>query len=431
MKRRTFLTLVGSAALAGCSTDKSTPPVDIANGISISALPSEESEQQRLGRTFSLAGFQPTGRAIPAGTEFFVEVDRPGPHVELVIGAPGFGPTDPRVHPLTDKRFTVTDAEGGPLHIRHTGQASDEPVLVSFGPSVRELPFHRLGQPLDVWEQALAAAEDSAPVQLPSERAVFTLSAAAARQYLHGDIDQLLRTYDEIIGVEDAISGETDDDSPDRRSPLLYYVSQGNPGENPNATSYRVQYPSDSLDGILTVDGLHTSWGMWHELGHMHQQSAWEWDAVTEVTVNIYSLAVQRHFGEPSRLTAETEFDTAAQFLALPDDQRDYDALAADHPPIPNAGFFTMLVMFEQLRLGYGDDFYPNLHRLARRRSTAPNSEIPTGKDYLMWASSKASGADLTGFFTAWGLRPGESVRAAITALGLPPSRPDLTELRS
>lgn len=425
MKRRAFLAVFGSAVLCSCSSTKSTPTA----GIPISALPDEEAEQQRLGRSFSLAGFQPTGRAVPSDTELVVEVDRPGPHVELVIGAPGFGPSDLRVHPLTEPRTTLTDAEGGPLHIRHTGQVTDDPVLVSFGPGAREIPFHRLGQPLDAWEDALDAADDNAVVQLASERAVLTLTAESARSQLRGDIDELLRTYDEIIDVEDAISGESDEDSTDGRSPLLYYLSPGAAGDDPNATHYRVQYPVDSLERILTVDGLRSGWGIWHEFGHMHQQSAWEWDAVTEVTVNIYALAAQRHFGEPSRLSSE--FDTAADFLALPNDLRDYDTLDATEPPIADGSVFTMLVMFEQLRLGYGDDFYPSLHRLARRRTAASETEIPTGKDYLMYGASQAAGADLTGFFTAWGLRPGEQVRAAIAALRLPPARPDLTELRT
>ncbi|MGW4245343.1 M60 family metallopeptidase, partial [Nocardia sp. NPDC004722] len=135
------------------------------------------------------------------------------------------------------------------------------------------------------------------------------------------------------------------------------------------------------------------------------------------------------HFGEPSRLTADSEFDTAAEFLALPDEVRDYDALDTDNRPIEHAGVFTMLVMFEQLRLGYGDEFYPALHRLARRRDPS-DTEIPTGKDYLMVTASRAAGADLTGFFTAWGLRPGDKVRAAIAALALPLARSDLTALR-
>ncbi len=38
-------------------------------------------------------------------------------------------------------------------------------------------------------------------------------------------------------------------------------------------------------------------WGPWHEAGHQRQQT-WKWSGLTEVTVNIYSMAVQRAFWE-------------------------------------------------------------------------------------------------------------------------------------
>lgn len=63
------------------------------------------------------------------------------------------------------------------------------------------------------------------------------------------------------------------------------------------ATDYRAAYKKDAIGyildpALLTQDG----WGPWHELGHTHQQHAWTWEAVGEVTVNLYSLAVQRSF---------------------------------------------------------------------------------------------------------------------------------------
>lgn len=431
MNRRVFLTLAGSVALCACSNTDSAPSDSVpTDGMPVSPLPGEAAEQERLGRVYKLAGFQPMGRFLPANAELVVEVDNPGPHVELVIGAPGLGSSDPRVHPLTAHRQRITDDEGGPLHIRHTGETAGEPVVVAFGPTARAIPFHRLGDPVDAWEQALAEAQDTDVVQARSDHVVLTTFAETARLHLRDDVDEVLRCYDEIVRVEDDISGEDDADPVDHRSPLLYYVSHGEPDANPDATDYRVRWPADSMGEVLSVDGLRESWGMWHELGHLHQQSAWEWEAVGEVTVNIYALAVNRHFGRPSESADGTEFATAAVFLALPDDIRDYDALASSNPPVPDADFFTMLVMFDQIRLGYGDECYLRLHRAARRRDAETENEIAAGKDYFMYAASRAAEANLIDFFTAWGLRPNDEVRAAIASLGLPPARTDLTTLR-
>lgn len=40
-------------------------------------------------------------------------------------------------------------------------------------------------------------------------------------------------------------------------------------------------------------------------VGHLHQQAPWFWSGIGEVTVNIYSLSVQRMLGNKSRLVEE------------------------------------------------------------------------------------------------------------------------------
>lgn len=113
-----------------------------------------------------------------------------------------------------------------------------------------------------------------------------------------------MRAYEHILAVEDRESGLDGKHPRDRRSPLRYFISEGRPGNNPNASLHRVCYPGDAIDSdVLDVEGLRNeSWGMWHELGHLHQQSSWTWEGVVEATVNIYSLAVQRDAGILSRL---------------------------------------------------------------------------------------------------------------------------------
>ena len=48
--------------------------------------------------------------------------------------------------------------------------------------------------------------------------------------------------------------------------------------------------------------------GPWHEVEHLHQQAPWEWEDLGEVTVNIYSLAVQTKFGRQTRLEEEERY---------------------------------------------------------------------------------------------------------------------------
>ncbi|MFE7400217.1 M60 family metallopeptidase [Streptomyces sp. NPDC057557] len=62
-------------------------------------------------------------------------------------------------------------------------------------------------------------------------------------------------------------------------------------------------FPRAYMDRLCTVAGLRTrGWGLYGELGHLHQQAAYQADQLTEVTVNVDSLAAQRTLGQASNL---------------------------------------------------------------------------------------------------------------------------------
>ncbi|MFI6689608.1 M60 family metallopeptidase [Streptomyces sp. NPDC050485] len=386
--------------------------------ITLAALPSAEAEQERLGRTFKLADFQPTGWYVPAGKPVTVTVERPqgAPEPELVVGTPALGGSEAevRTYKLNKSSTTVTDPKGGSLQIRYTtppSQASAPKITVSLGEGAERIPLYVPGRTTpEQWRQQLDAAKDAPVAQLLSRHTVVNTSVASARKYAAEDVAGLLATYDKIVEAEDGFSGQPGRGGPDRVSPLLYYIAEGKTGENPDATDFRVHWPADLMEEALTTKGLRASWGMWHELGHLHQQAAWDWEQTAEVTVNLYSLAVERAFKTDPRLTKEHAFEAARPFLARPDSDRVYNKL--DDP-------WTMLAMFEQLRLAFGDDLYAKLHQATRKDRPQP-ADDPERMRYFMTAASKAAGADLTAFFTRWGLQPDNSTRTAIADLGLP-----------
>lgn len=80
------------------------------------------------------------------------------------------------------------------------------------------------------------------------------------------------------------------------------------------------------------------------------------------------------------------------------------------------------LAMFEQLRLAYGDDFYPRLHQEARRSKSGMDPDR-----FFIVQASKTAGEDLTEFFGAWRLTISDETRAEVTELGLPAPERDLT----
>lgn len=241
--------------------------------------------------------------------------------------------------------------------------------------------------------------------QLVGEHVVLTVHLDSARRNEGQDPEALLRTYERVLAVEDALSGLDGKDPRDRRSPLRYFVSEAKAGINPNAYTDRVAYPSDSIDEALNAEQLMKSWGIWHELGHMHQQSSWLWESVDEVTVNLYSLAVQRDAGRPTRLADDGTPGVVRKYLATAAGKKDFNGMGGD-------GFFVRLAMFEQLRLAFGDRFYPELHKLARRSGKAGDPQ-----QYLVLNASR------------WGLTVTPETRAAVAALALPDPDRDPTTL--
>ncbi|MFF0630201.1 M60 family metallopeptidase [Streptomyces sp. NPDC004296] len=415
--------LAAGLLASGCSAERipqqvPSPSQSSARVITLAATPSSAAEQKRLATEFHPDDAQPTGLYLPPHTLLTVTSDRPGnaPIPELLVGTYGLDGTDsgteaePRTHKLQDATTEVTDGTGGMLYVRYTKDGGDPApeITLHFGASAHSVPYHVLGRtPAAQWKSQLDQAAKDVPVaQLVADHVVLTVHLDSARRNRTQNPDDLLRRYEHILATEDAISGLDGRDPRDRRSPLRYFVSEGKAGINPNAYYDRVCYPSDLIDEALNVDALNESWGMWHELGHMHQQSSWMWDAVTEVTVNVYSLAVQRDAGQPTRLGKDGTPVAVRTYLDGSATRPAYDAKDGDP--------FVRLAMFEQLRLAFGDGFYPELHKLTRRAETATDPE-----QYLVLNASRVSGHDLISFFSAWGVPVTAQTRAEVAALGL------------
>ena len=69
------------------------------------------------------------------------------------------------------------------------------------------------------------------------------------------------------------------------------------------ATNYHTGYIPETMDRVLNIEIKRRWLGPWQ--WGTHQQAPWFWSGIGEVTVNIYSLSVQRMLGNKSRLVEE------------------------------------------------------------------------------------------------------------------------------
>ncbi|PEA88283.1 hypothetical protein CON71_19920, partial [Bacillus thuringiensis] len=308
---------------------------------------------------------------------------------------------------------TIKYSGGGMIYFLNEQENGTIQTTIEKGGS--PVPYFELGKHT---KQDLITMLDKYPnayaVELKGERVLITATPARAKKYLldsNTDPAQLLKKMDEATRVQDKISGLSEEEV-DKH--YIHYVEDNRPDRGyMYATQYRTAYVGDAIQYVLDLDKFtNDGWGPWHEAGHMRQQQPWKFHNMGEVQVNLYSLAVQKAFGHPTKLETENIYPTAFQYLEQDDKNKDYDKID---------DLFVKLVMLWQLQLAYGEDFYPTLHQQYR---DMPDKALPTvdeeKKQVFMIEASKAAKQNLLPFFEQWGLKPNQNTIQKITQLGYP-----------
>jgi hypothetical protein len=437
ISKRKFFLLASTYLLVSCQAQPSTAlsqPMDISivstqtvEPVSV-GLPTFQIREQvssfqeslRLAQSIPASDFVPTGLYLPPQTELSLHVDQlTGKHEPLLlIGTYSRYAIreDPTIIQLNQgENIIPADEYGGLLYLQFvTEEKPTSEVVVTFKNGFIQAPYFILGETSNEnWQAQLNNFPNTPDVLLESNYTIMVFSRENAQMWQMYDYESILRTADKIMLTEAYISGLDGSNEIDQlnvhkilmtETDLIdYYMF---------ATHYRTAYDVDGAQYAFTpLLGSAEGWGPWHELGHMHQQDAWTWSAVTEVTVNIYSLAVQRALGySPSRLILEDAWSGMDTFFSLPNRNYNDDT---------QANLFVRLCLFEQLRLAYGDEFYIELHKQTRREQPYLESDEER-MQYFMVKASEISGENLTSFFRQWGFRNVEKAFDEIDALGLP-----------
>ncbi|GAA1315305.1 M60 family metallopeptidase [Streptomyces sanglieri] len=400
----------------------------------VKAFPDAEKERMRLARALRSSDFIPTGRYAPAGKSTSVTVRPADGRVPVLhIGTFDYYNEDaalqePRAIPLRPGRNTVGDVHGGPIYLSFAGEG--ERAAVTFGPGTPRMAVFELGRTDEaVFQQQLDEKTDIPWVELITGQAILTLTREGALLYRDEDHAKLMGLFDTVIDSHARISGLDGRGRLNRPKAGRYHFNEVGvvpSGVGAYAWHGYNGFPRAYMDRLCTVAGLSTrGWGLYHELGHLHQQGAYQADQLTEVTVNIYSLAAQRTLGQTSNLltvdpkTGLNHFQTALPKLGT-------GGISYEQ----TFGAYEKLVPLRQLELAFGEDFWPKLHRLVRseHQHDAPvddytHDPVINARQYLALASyaGRTAGYDLTDFFVhKWALPIGSAGVAALAALGLP-----------
>lgn len=163
-------------------------------------------------------------------------------------------------------------------------------------------------------------------------------------------------------------------------------------------------------------------WGLFHEIGHNHQQRDWTFDGAGEVTVNLFTLYVLEHIcGKPtstghSHITPEVRAKAWARYDR---GGRKFEDWKRDP--------FLALQMYMQLREAFGWEpfrrVFAEYRALDARQRPQTDAER---RDQWMIRFSRAIGRNLGPFFEAWGVPTSSSARASLADLPgwMPPGWP-------
>ncbi|MGH0595107.1 putative mucin/carbohydrate-binding domain-containing protein [Bacillus pretiosus] len=371
---------------------------------------SVEEENNRLRVTWKLSANEPTGIYAEPNEEITIDI-KGTQSIQAFIGTRSYDEKDPEEFDLKPGKNVISSPRGGILYFYNMNNEGEVTASVTNGGS--HFPLFILGKHTKKdWDEMLKKYKDPYAVELKGERSLITTTYDSVEKYMKNtDPTDLMKLHDKIIRLENAVAGLSEDGVGVAKSPTHYvqFVEKRKPakGNFMFATNYHTGYIPTAMNRVLDIEVLEKDgWGPWHEVGHLHQQEPWKWSKVREVTVNIYSLAVQKALG--NQLEMDEHYKNSFEYLEKPKAERFIDDI-------------NPLTMFWQLNVVYGEHFYPRLHQAYRllHQSEMPHSDEEK-KQLFIYMTSKVAGQNLIPFFEEWGLTPNDDIREKIEKLKLP-----------
>ena len=398
----------------------------------VSVVPESESYALQRRSTFRWSDYRSTGTYAQPNEAIQISVGAVpmGTRVEALIGTwqqgSGVGSWAFTPQPYTlaaNTTTTIARDSGGPVYVRATNPVKGGSVRFQIVSGGTPMPLFLLGRDNHAqWIAAMNAANVTPYVEVVSHRAIITFKTDNVKTALATDpgvniakmavlFDRLLASHDSVSGLDNSTPQDVRDDHP------LHFTSHDDPTYYFFAYYSRTAFKQDFADVLFTKKFLtvEPGWGVWHETGHMYQ-GAWEWNELTEVSVNIYSLEFGRKIGVPHRLILND--DGSSPGVKIWDRALQLRSTVA---AFENLDVFQMLTMFWQLRLAYGPSFYAKLHKLYRDPATRPAlPDNAARRQQFIVSASKIAGQDLRAYFNSWQLIATPATDAQVAALGLP-----------
>ncbi|MCC6322409.1 MAG: hypothetical protein IT438_13350 [Phycisphaerales bacterium] len=318
---------------------------------------------------------------------------------------------------LTAATTQVASAFGGLVYIDIDKRFEADPFDVTIANAV-EAPLFVLGRTTaEEWRSSIRARP--APwAELACKRIIISVPSTAIREL--DDPTPLMEFWDRIAAAQDELATVSNLERHHRPDRIVadVQISAGY-----MHSGYPIMTHLDAVDEMTRIEKLRAgSWGLFHELGHNHQQGDWTFGGTVEVTCNLFTLytmekACGREPGQGHGALKDRE-EKVGRYLAA---GAKFEKWKSDP--------FLALHMYQQLIEGFGWKTFQQVfaeYRGLNKQGRPANDDQK--RDQWMIRFSRACGHNLGPFFESWGIPTSAEAREQIKTLpawmppGFPPS---------
>lgn len=252
--------------------------------------------------------------------------------------------------------------------------------------------------------------------ELASDKVIVSVPSSEIRDLANPD--QLMELWDRVLdAAADLATIPRERERPER------YVADVQISAGYMHSGYPIMTHLDAARAMSDPGALAKgNWGLFHELGHNHQERDWTFDGTGEVTCNLFSLYIMETVcGRTPAEAHEANDRTSERIMKYFDKPASLERWSSDP--------FTALVMYRQMRDAFGWDVYKRV--FAEYRALTPGERPKSDqarRDHWMERMSRASGMNLGPFFDAWGVTTSPEARERVADLkpwmpeGMPPA---------
>lgn len=244
-------------------------------------------------------------------------------------------------------------------------------------------------------------------------RARLVAPAAKAKASVNNNILQTLRdsllrtiTYDKLNGLD----GST----------WLHQPSRGLLFATYNSCCWATGGQGLTGIGFSNTIPQKSEWGEWHEYGH-HYQLGWSWSGLTEITVNLYSLAAcYTTLGD----TDVKNCHTSSGLTGFIWDQQAIGTLLTSGKTwnFDTEDVFRRASLFGEIMTSW-PQLFPQLGKAYREVNQADPASVDSSQEKIDWFvtnTSRIAGYNLLKYYQQWGVKYSQNAVNAVTALNLP-----------